>query len=55
MNSIFKSKKQMFEESLMKICNLDSNSAQIICNFISKNQIIRPICNEPISLTNKIT
>lgn len=49
MDTIFKSKKQMFKESLMKICNLDSNNAQIISSFISENQIIRPICNEPIS------
>ena len=49
MNKIFKSKKQMFEESLMKICNMDSSHAQMLSSFISENQIIRPICNEPIS------
>ena len=47
MDSIFNIKKQYFMESLMKICNMDSNYAQIISDFVSKNQIIRPICNEP--------
>ena len=49
MESLFKSKKQMFMESLMKICNMDSNNAQIIASFIPDNQVIRPICNEPFS------
>ena len=42
-----KTKQQMFMESLMNICNMDSKSAQIFTDFISENQIIRPICNEP--------
>ena len=49
MNTILKTKRQIFEESLMVICNMDSNNAQIISSFVSDNQIIRPICNEPIS------
>ena len=36
-------------ESLMKICNMNSSDAQNITNFVSDNQIIRPICNEPFS------
>lgn len=44
-----KTTKQMFTESLMKICRMDSSQAQDIANYVSENQIIRSICNESIT------
>ncbi len=52
MESLIKSKKQMFMESLMNICHMDSNIAQNITNFVSNNQVIRPVCNEPYFMPN---
>lgn len=44
-----KSTRQMLMEAMMGICNMESDEAHVISEFVAENQIIRPICNEPFS------